>query len=60
MQNHGKMPEMDAALLVTDVLHVLAECNRQKVCYADVKPANILLKRQYPDVQLSRQSNCQV
>ncbi len=54
------MPEEDAALLIMDVLHVLAECNQQKVCYADVKPANILLKRRYPDIQLSRQSNCQV
>jgi calcium-dependent protein kinase len=59
MKSHGRMPELDAALLITDVLHVLAECNQQKVCYADIKPANILLKRRYPDVQLSRQSNCQ-
>lgn len=54
------MPEHDAALVVMDVLHVLAECNRQKVCYADVKPANVLLKRRYPDIQLRRMSNCQV
>jgi serine/threonine protein kinase len=60
VQNHSRMAEHDAALVVMDVLHVLAECNRQKVCYADIKPANILLKRRYPDVQLSRLSNCQV
>lgn len=46
--------------MVTDVLHVLAECNSEKICYADIKPANILLKRRYPDVQLQRLSNCQV
>jgi serine/threonine protein kinase len=60
LQNHNKMAEHDAALVVMEVLHVLAECNRQKVCYADVKPANILLKRRYPDLQPSRLSNCQV
>jgi serine/threonine protein kinase len=54
------MAEHDAALVVMEVLRVLAECNRQKVCYADVKPANILLKRRYPDLQPSRLSNCQV
>jgi calcium-dependent protein kinase len=59
MKNHKKMAEHDAALVVMEVLHVLAECNRQKVCYADVKPANILLKRRYPDLQPSRLSNCQ-
>lgn len=58
MQNHGKMPEADAAMLVMDVLHVLAECNTQRICYADVKPANILLKDRYPDVKSSR-SDCQ-
>ena len=42
------MPEEDAVVLVRDILTVLAECNRQKVCYADVKPANFLLKDRFP------------
>ena len=31
LQSNGRMPETDAAMVVTDVLSVLAECNRQKV-----------------------------
>ena len=30
-----------------DVLRVLAECHRQGICYADIKPANFLLKSPY-------------
>lgn len=45
---HGAMAEGDAVVVLHDILHVLAECNRQKVCYADVKPANFLLKSRLP------------
>ena len=59
LQRHGKMREADAAILVGDVLHVLSECNKQRICYADIKPANILLKSQYPELRLGR-LDCQV
>lgn len=48
LRNNGAMPEADATVVVRDILRVLAECNAQKVCYADVKPANFLLKSRFP------------
>lgn len=53
VQDYGSMTEAEAAHAAHDVLHVLAECHRQGICYADVKPANFLLKRPY-----SRHGNC--
>ena len=41
------MTEPEAAHAAHDILQVLAECHRQGICYADVKPANFLLKRPY-------------
>ncbi len=41
------MTEAEAAHAAHDILQVLAECHRQGICYADVKPANFLLKRPY-------------
>ncbi len=41
------MTEPEAAHAAHDILQVLAECHRQGICYADVKPANFLLKRRY-------------
>lgn len=41
------MTEAEAAHAAHDILHVLAECHRQGICYADVKPANFLLRRPY-------------
>lgn len=47
MQDYGSMTEAEAARAAHDILQVLAECHRQGICYADVKPANFLLKRPY-------------
>lgn len=58
IKTHRKMPEHDAVLVALDILNVLAECNRQQVCYADVKPANFLLKSRYPDVDSERSPSC--
>ena len=33
------------------MLSVLSECHRQHIIYADVKPANFLLKHVYPDAR---------
>ena len=33
-QLNGAMPEEDAVVVMRDILTVLAECNRQKVCRA--------------------------
>lgn len=41
------MTEAEAAHAAHDILQVLAECHRQGICYADVKPANFLLTRPY-------------
>jgi serine/threonine protein kinase len=41
------MTEAEAAHVAHDILEVLAECHRQGICYADVKPANFLLKQPY-------------
>lgn len=41
------MTEPEAAHAAHDILRVLAECHAQGICYADVKPANFLLKRAY-------------
>lgn len=41
------MTEAEAAHAAHDILQVLAECHRQCICYADVKPANFLLTRPY-------------
>ena len=41
------MTETEAAHAAHDILQVLAECHRQGICYADVKPANFLLTRPY-------------
>ncbi len=41
------MTEPEAAHAAHDILQVLAECHRQGICYADVKPANFLLTRPY-------------
>ena len=41
------MLEPEAAHAAHDILQVLSECHAQGICYADVKPANFLLKRAY-------------
>ena len=41
------MTEPEAARAAHDILRVLRECHAQGICYADVKPANFLLKRAY-------------
>jgi serine/threonine protein kinase len=45
----GALSEQEAAGVIHDILSVLAECHRQRICYADVKPANFLLKEPYSD-----------
>ncbi|KAK9818169.1 hypothetical protein WJX72_008161 [[Myrmecia] bisecta] len=49
---NGRMTEKESARVIHDVLNVLAECHRQSICYADVKPANFMLKRLYPEPRL--------
>ena len=46
-QDYGRMTEPEAAHAAHDILCVLRECHAQGICYADVKPANFLLKRAY-------------
>ena len=47
VQDYGRMTEPEAAHAAHDILQVLSECHAQGICYADVKPANFLLKRPY-------------
>lgn len=51
LQAKGPLTEQEAAQVIHDVLSVLSECHRQHIIYADVKPANFLLKHVYPDAR---------
>ena len=51
LQAQGALTEQEAAQVIHDVLSVLSECHRQHIIYADVKPANFLLKHVYPDAR---------
>ena len=51
LQAQGALTEQEAAQVIHDVLSVLSECHRQHIIYADVKPANFLLKHIYPDAR---------
>jgi serine/threonine protein kinase len=48
MQARGRLSEWEVAKIAHDILQVLCECHRQNICYADIKPANFLLKRAAP------------
>lgn len=47
LQERGHLKEWETAKIAHDILRVLCECHRQNICYADVKPANFLLKEPY-------------
>ena len=51
LQANGALTEQEGAQVIHDVLSVLSECHRQHITYADVKPANFLLKHVYPDAR---------
>ena len=51
LQAQGALTEQEAAQVIHDVLSVLSECHRQHIIYADIKPANFLLKHVYPDAR---------
>eukprot|EP00884_Botryococcus_braunii_P017194 jgi/Botrbrau1/4158/Bobra.0192s0026.1 len=44
----GHLTEWETAKVAHDILQVLCECHRQNICYADIKPANFLLKEAVP------------
>lgn len=44
----GRLTEWETAKVAHDILQVLCECHRQNICYADIKPANFLLKEALP------------
>lgn len=58
MQGQGALTEQEAARVTHNIVSVLAECHRQHICYADVKPANFLLKHQYPDPRVLVDPSC--
>lgn len=57
-QGQGALTEQEAARVTHNIVSVLAECHRQHICYADVKPANFLLKHQYPDPRVLVDTSC--
>lgn len=57
-QGQGALTEQEAARVTHNIVSVLAECHRQHICYADVKPANFLLKHQYPDPRVLVDPSC--
>ena len=58
LQDQGSLTEQEAARVTQNIVSVLAECHRQHICYADVKPANFLLKHQYPDPRVLVDPSC--
>ena len=51
LQTEGKLTELEAAKVMRDILAVIRSCHNKGICYADVKPANFLLKNIYPDAR---------
>jgi len=45
MQNHGPFTERQAALVMHQVLQVIAGCHAIDMVHGDIKPANFLLKQ---------------
>ena len=45
-------------MVLNSIASVLSECHRQHICYADVKPANFLLKHVYPDPRVLVDCGC--
>ncbi|KAL3137090.1 hypothetical protein ABBQ32_006675 [Trebouxia sp. C0010 RCD-2024] len=58
LRGQGALTEQEAARVTHNIVSVLAECHRQHICYADVKPANFLLKHQYPDPRVLVDTSC--
>ena len=58
MQGQGALTEQEAARVTHSIASVLSECHRQHICYADVKPANFLLKYVYPDPRVLVDCSC--
>lgn len=58
MQGQGALTEQEAARVTHNIASVLSECHRQHICYADVKPANFLLKYIYPDPRVLVDCSC--
>ena len=58
LQDQGSLTEQEAARVTQNIVSVLAECHRQHICYADVKPANFLLKHMYPDPRVLVDPGC--
>lgn len=42
LANKGRCSEQEAACVMQGVLDLLAECHKRSICYADLKPANIM------------------
>lgn len=48
VQNHGRLTEHQAAVVLFEVLLMVKACHRVGVCHGDIKPANFLMSRQLP------------
>ncbi|BDA51499.1 probable CDPK-related protein kinase [Coccomyxa sp. Obi] len=55
LKEHGPMTEWEASQAALSILHLLCECHRQGILYADLKPNNILLKPLYRRSQSPQQ-----
>lgn len=53
MQNRGRLSEHQAAVVLFEVLQMVAACHRVGVCHGDIKPANFLMAKRLPQVCLS-------
>ena len=59
LQSQGALTEPETAKVMRDILAVIRKCHTSSICYADVKPANFLLKNVYPDARCLIQSKSQ-
>ncbi|KAK9815290.1 hypothetical protein WJX72_001107 [[Myrmecia] bisecta] len=52
LKARGRLSEAETCRVISDVLTVLIECHSRRICYGDIKPANMLLMRPYPDINV--------
>ncbi|KAK9857553.1 hypothetical protein WJX84_009379 [Apatococcus fuscideae] len=57
--SQGALTEPETAKVMRDILAVIRGCHTNSICYADVKPANFLLKNVYPDARCLIESKSQ-
>lgn len=50
LQDGGPLEEHQVAVLLFEILRVVAACHRRGICHGDVKPANFLMTKRLSKV----------